>query len=138
MYSDSGSGKSSLRVEREFGVIVGGIFVVLACWWLHRGKFGSVAYGFLGLGIVLLFLGVVFPRALVLPNRIWMALAETLSFITTRLVLAIIFFLVITPIGIVKRLFGWDPLRRRAVSAQSYWQPYTARQRDPRHYEKMF
>ena len=57
--------------------------------------------------------------------------------ITMRVVLAIVFFLVITPVGIVMRLCGWDPLRRRAASADSYWKPYRARQRDPRHYEKM-
>lgn len=130
--------KPSFRVQREFGLIVGGIFVLLAGWWIHRGKFGSVAYGFLGLGIVLLVLGVIFPRALVLPNRIWMALAEGLSFIMTRVVLGIIFFFVVMPIGMVKRLCGWDPLHRRAAPAQTYWKPYSARQRDPRHYEKMF
>ena len=58
-------------------------------------------------------------------------------FISTRVVLAIVFFLVITPVGIVTRLCGWDPLRRRAAPADSYWKPYSARQRDPRHYEKM-
>jgi hypothetical protein len=81
--------------------------VLLAGWSIHRGKFGSVAYGFLGLRIVLPVLGVIFPRALVLPNRIWMALAEGLSFIMTRVVLGIIFLFVVTPIGMVKRLCGW-------------------------------
>jgi hypothetical protein len=52
-------------------------------------------------------------------------------------VLAVVFFGVITPIGFVARLFGWDPLRRRAPAAESYWRPYGARQRDRRHYERI-
>jgi len=65
-------------------------------------------------------------------------LAEALSFVTTRIVLAFVFFFVVTPIGFTKRLFGWDPLHRRADPSDSYWQPYSERQRNPRHYEKMF
>jgi hypothetical protein len=44
----------------------------------------------------------------------------------------------VTPIGFVKRLFGWDPLSRRAPASESYWRPYSDRQKDARHYEKMF
>jgi hypothetical protein len=130
--------KRSLRAEREFGLIVGGVLILLSCWWLYRGKFHSVAPISLPLGGVLLLLGLVFPRALVLPNKAWMALAEGLSFVTTRIILAFVFFVVLTPIGVVKRLFGWDPLHRRAGASDSYWRPYSDRQKDPRHYEKMF
>jgi saxitoxin biosynthesis operon SxtJ-like protein len=138
MHSNFGSPRSGHRAEREFGLIVGSVFVLLAGWWLYRGKLGLIAYGFLGVGIVLVVLGAVFPRALTLPSRMWMALSEVLSFVSTRVILVIVFFVVITPTGVARRLFGWDPLRRRAASAQSYWKPYGARQRDRRHYEKMF
>jgi hypothetical protein len=67
-----------------------------------------------------------------------MLLAEGLSFVMTRIILGIVFFLIITPIGVVKRLSGWDPLDRRSGSRASYWRPYSERQRDTRHYEKMF
>jgi hypothetical protein len=87
---------------------------------------------------LLVLLGLVFPNALVLPNRAWMVFAEALSFVMTRIILAFVFFAIVTPIGVVKRLFGWDPLQRRAAASDSYWKPYSERQRDPRHYEKMF
>ena len=128
----------SFRAEREFGLIVGGVFVLLGGWWLYRGKFITVAYVTLPLGTLLILLGWLWPRALVLPNRAWMLLAEGLSFVTTRIILGLVFFLVITPIGVVKRLSGWDPLSRRGARSASYWKPYPDRQRDPRHYEKMF
>ena len=65
-------------------------------------------------------------------------IGEGLSFVTTRIILGIVFFLIVTPIGVVKRLSGWDPLERRSGRRSSYWKPYSERQRDPRHYEKMF
>jgi len=130
--------KKSLRAEREFGLIVGGVFVLLSCWWLYRGKFLSAAQVTLPLGALLVLLGLVFPKALVFPNKGWMMLAQGLSFVSTRIILGLVFFLIITPIGFVKRLSGWDPLNRRAGQSLSYWKPYSERQRDPRHYEKMF
>ena len=130
--------RRSFRAEKEFGLVVGGVFVLLGGWWLYRGKFGSAAPVLLTLGALLVLFGLIWPRALVWPNRAWMLLAEALSWVTTRVILGLVFFLVMTPIGVVKRLMGWDPLSRRAPRGASYWRPYSERQRDPRHYEKMF
>lgn len=128
----------SYRVEREFGLIVGGVFVLLSAWWLYRGKFLNARYFTFPIGSVLVLLGLVFPRALVLPNRVWMKLAEAMSYVSTRIILAVIYFLVLTPIGVIKRATGWDPLYRRSESAETYWRAYGIRQQNPRHYEKMF
>src|SRR5258706_11048800 len=130
--------KRSRRAEREFGLIVGGVLLLLSAWWVYRGKFPTVSHVTLPVGGLLVLLGLVFPAALVWPNKAWMALAEALSFVTTRIILAFVFFGIVTPIGVIKRLFGWDPLNRRAAPGDSYWKPYSERQRDPRHYEEMF
>ena len=130
--------KRPFRIEREFGLVVGGVFVLLGGWWIYRGKFTSLAHVILPVGGLLILLGLVLPRALIYPNKVWMKLAEVLSFVMTRIILGIVFFLVVTPIGVVKRLFGWDPLNRRGGRSTTYWKPYSDRQRDPRHYEKMF
>ena len=130
--------KPSFRAEREFGLIVGTILVLLGSWWIYRGKFVSASYMFLTLGALLLILGLLLPRALVYLNRGWMLLAEVLSYVTTRIILGIVFFFIITPIGVVKRQLGWDPLSRRGKRGGSYWKDYSERQRDPRHYEKMY
>ena len=130
--------KKSRRAEREFGLIVGGVFLALSLWWVYRGKFPHLRQVTLPLGGLLALLGLVFPAALIWPNKVWMALAEGLSFVTTRVILAFVFFVIVTPIGFIKRRFGWDPLNRRAAASDSYWVPYSERQKDPRHYEKMF
>ena len=138
MESNRKTAKTSFRDEREFGLIVGGMLILLGSWWLYHNKWRSVAIGFLTVGLTLLTLGSLLPRLLVYPNKAWMGLAKLLSLITTPIILAAVFFVILMPIGAIKRLFGWDPLRRRATPASSYWTPYNARQRDSRHFEKMY
>ncbi|HEY0366033.1 MAG TPA: SxtJ family membrane protein [Pyrinomonadaceae bacterium] len=128
----------TFRAEKEFGFVVGGVFVLLGSWWLYRGKFLSAAYLLITLGAALILFGVLVPRLLVIPRKLWMKLAEAMAYVSSRIILAIVFFLVLTPIGLVKRAMGWDPLQRRSGPRDSFWQPYPDRQRNPRHYEKMF
>jgi hypothetical protein len=128
----------SFRAQREFGLLVGAVMAGLGGWWVHREKFAAVRPWFLGVGLALIVLGAVAPRLLAGPYRAWMGLAEALSKVVTTLVLAIVFFLIVTPIGVFKRLTGWDPLERRAPRRASYWKPYDARQHDPKHFEKMY
>ena len=127
-----------LRAEREFGLLVGAIFALFGGWWLYRGKFHVTAEVFLAGGALLVLLGALAPRALVWPHRLWMGFAEKLGAVMTVVILAIVYYLVVTPIGVGKRLFGWDPLARRAPAGASYWQPYSPRHHDPKHFEKMF
>jgi len=126
----------TFRAEREFGLVVGGVFTLLGAWWIYRGKFLNPAYVLTIVGTTLIGFGIVLPRVLVGPRRAWMKLAEVLAFISSRIILGLIYFLVLTPIGLVKRAMGWDPLHRRAASSDSYWLPYPPRDRS--HYEKMF
>ena len=93
----------TFRAEKEFGLIVGGVFVLLSLWWLYRGKFTTAAYVLSAAGSVLVLCGLILPRFLVVPRRLWMKLAEAMSYVSSRIILAIIFFLVMTPIGLVKR-----------------------------------
>lgn len=116
--------------------MVGGVFTLLGAWWLYRGKFWNPAYVLTIVGSTLILFGLVLPRVLIGPRKAWMKLAEVLAFVSSRIILALIYFLVLTPIGVVKRAMGWDPLHRRAASSESYWLPYP--KRDQKHYEKMY
>jgi hypothetical protein len=126
------------RREREFGLIVGGILALLGCWWFYRHKFIPLAYYFIAGGSLGILFALLIPRALFYPRKAWMSLAEGMSYVMTTLILGIVFFLVVTPIGLIKRFFGWDPLRRRSLGEASYWEPYPVRQRNPKHYEKLY
>ncbi|MFN0085081.1 MAG: SxtJ family membrane protein [Blastocatellia bacterium] len=138
MQSNQKPSKSSFREEREFGLLVGAVLIGLGSWWTYRNHWRTAATAFLAIGAVLVLFGLLFPKALALPNRAWMGLAGLMAMVTTPILLGLIFFLVIMPIGVIKRATGWDPLRRRAPSSPSYWTPYNPRQRDPRHFEKMY
>ena len=128
----------TLRREREFGLSIGAITSAIGGWWLYRGRFEGAARPLLFVGLALLVLGVLFPPALKYPYLLWMRFAEGLSFVMTRVILAIVFFAVVTPIGLLRKALGGDPLRRRVRPSDSYRWPYSAMQRDPRHYERMF
>ncbi len=126
----------TFRAEKEFGLIVGTVFGLLGVWWLYREKFQRPAFILIQIGITLLVFALAWPKFLVWPRKAWMKLAEALAFVSSRIILALIFFLVLTPIGLVKRAMGWDPLHRRAAASDSYWLPYPPRGRS--HYEKMY
>ena len=130
--------KASPSTLRSFGLTVGGILLLMGLWWVHRGKFGLVGPGFAVAGGILLLAGVAAPRLLARPYSGWMALAEGLAFVMTRVILFLVFVLVVTPIGLLRRAVGGDPLRRRAKATESYWHPYPERHRDLKHYEKSF
>lgn len=130
--------RKSYRIEREFGLLVGAVILLFGLWRCYHGGMTTVTGVLVGAGAGLMLTGAIFPRLLVLPNRAWMGLAGIISMITTPIILGIIYFLVIMPIGLAKRMTGWDPLRRRAPSSGSYWVTYNDRQRDPKHFERMF
>ncbi|MGH9368460.1 MAG: SxtJ family membrane protein [Thermoanaerobaculia bacterium] len=132
------AGLRGFRREREFGLLVGGILCLIGLWWLFRRRGGALPGVLLSAGAILVLLGALLPSLLGVPYRAWMKLAEALSFVMTNVILALVYFGIVTPIGLLRKAFGGDPLRRRSRPAASYWFPYSDRQRDPRHYEKMF
>jgi hypothetical protein len=127
------------HLERQFGRVVGGVFLLIGLWTTWRGSWAPVvSWTVAGVGLTLVLLGLAAPRLLVHPRRAWMGLAEVLGFVSTRVILGIVFFLVITPLGFVMRKGGWDPLGSRRPSGQSTWIPYPSRMANPRHFEQMF
>jgi hypothetical protein len=126
------------RQEREFGLLVGGILALLGGWGVWRGRVGPVPGLLLSVGALLLLSGALFPFALRVPYRAWMTLAEALSVVMTNVILVLVYFGIVTPVGLLRKAVGGDPLRRRGKPTASYWLPFSDRQRDPRHYEKMF
>lgn len=100
------------RVElRNFGLIVGGIFGVIGLWpAIVRGQ--DVRLWAVGLAGALILPALLAPRVLAPAHRVWMTLGSALGWVNTRLVLGVIFFGLITPMGLVFRLAGRDLLQR--------------------------
>jgi hypothetical protein len=122
--------------ERSFGVSVGAVLIAIAAvlWW--RGRIGrSEIVG--GIGAVLLVLGLTAPALLKYPSAAWWAFAKALGWFNARVLLTVLFAIVLTPIALVWRITGKDPLLRRRDMFPG-WTPYPARYRDPKHYDRMF
>ena len=122
---------------RKFGVIVGAGFIFLGVLFLlrHRSSYPS----FLGAGAVLTALGVIWPRALKYVYIAWMALAFVLGFVMSNVILTLFFFLFVTPIGLLARLFQKDFLARKwDKRAASYWIQYGGKVKGANTYERQF
>ena len=122
--------KNAWRQERQFGVTVGLVLVAISGWLFWRGYGPAATAAPAVVGALLVLFGVGYPRALVYPNRAWMALAEALSWVMTRVILGLLFFLVFTPLGAWRRMRGLgpaEPAGRRATGRASGSRTRTAR-----------
>ncbi len=100
------------RQYRSFGLLVGGIFGLIGLWpALFRGQ-NPRLWAILLAGLLLL-PAVVLPKSLAPVHRIWMAAGHVLGWINTRIILGVVFYGLLTPMGLAMRLLGKDPLRRR-------------------------
>jgi Saxitoxin biosynthesis operon protein SxtJ len=106
------SGTSDARQLRSFGLLVGAIFGAIGLWPLlwrqHDPRWWAVV---LAVGLVVPAL--IAPRALAPAYGVWMKLAEVLAWVNTRILLGLVFYGMVTPIGLVMRCLGHDPMRRR-------------------------
>ncbi len=115
---------------RQFGHIVGGVFSIIGLWpFFFRSE--PPRLWALILGGLLILLGSVAPQSLRQVHRGWMKIGHVLGSINTRIILGIIYYLLITPMGLVMRLLGKDPMHRALErNADTYRLVRTPRSRD--------
>ena len=127
----------SPRSLRKFGLMVGGVFFVLGAimLWRHR----AAGWPLTSIGAVLIVLGGILPVTLKWVHTGWMIIALMLGWVVTRVLLTIVFYLVVTPIGLLQRLLGKSGIHVafREANVASYWQPRTG-QFTPEDYTKQF
>ena len=112
---------------RHFGLLVGGIFAVIGLWPVLFRAQGPRLWA-LALAVALVVPALVLPRSLTYVHRSWMAAGEALGWINTRIILSVIFYALVTPMGILMRRFGRDPMRRRfEPDATTYRVPKSSR-----------
>ena len=124
--------------QRTFGISAGLVCALVVVHHLRRGHVEpAAAFGLLGLALVAL--GWLAPGLLRYPSAAWWRGLHALGWVNTRLMLAAVFFVVLTPTGIILRLLRWDPLMlKRRPGQTSAWVPYPESHRDPKHYERMY
>ena len=128
------TGKKDLR---NFGITLGIIFLIISGFLLYKEKesfqlFIYVASLFIGLGLI-------FPIVLKPIYLVWMIFSVILGWFMTRLVLSLLFYFVITPIGISLRLFDKDFLDlKKKETGGSYWNMRDSKIEKSQNYEKQF
>jgi hypothetical protein len=112
---------------RQFGLLwLPAIFLALVAWTAFRSQM-SWAAALASCGVLSLLIGIWQPRWLRPIYVLWMALAFPFGWLLAHLLLAAIYFLLITPIGLILRVVRRDPLAREFErESQSYWTPRSA------------
>jgi hypothetical protein len=122
--------------ERSFGVSVGGVLVAVAAYLAWRERYDpALVVG--GTGAALVVLGLRAPRLLKWPAALWWKLAMVLGYVNARVILTIAFVVVLSPIGVLWRIIGHDPLGRRRKNWHG-WSPSPERFRSPDHFNRMY
>lgn len=105
---------------RKFGIM---LFIALSILGgLFLWEKGNVGFLFVGISGLFLLLGLTIPNYLSYIYVFWMKLAVLLGFIMNHLILALMYYVIFTPIGLVMRLVGRDPLRIKLDKhTKSYW-----------------
>jgi Saxitoxin biosynthesis operon protein SxtJ len=107
--------------DRAFGLVIAAFFALVAVLpALHRPS-SSVRWWAVALAAVFLALALSRSATLHPLNRVWQKLGLLLSKVVSPILLALLFYLVITPVGLLMRALGKDPLRLRRRESSSYW-----------------
>lgn len=128
---------STEKEARKFGVQIGTFLAIVSIILFVLQK--NYAFYFFFIGVLLIIIGNFLPRILILPNRIWMIIGIILGFYTSRLILFILFYLIISPISFIAKIFGKDFLDEKLNRQQdSYWNLREKKSYDKSQTEKQY
>ena len=120
--------------ERQFGILFSLLFVAIFSYYLFFLNVFSIYL--LILSLIMLCLTFFAPSSLVIPTKLWIKFGLLLGLITTPIILAFIFFFVIYPIGILKKIFNRNYLDLKIDrDLKSYWKNYREK---PINFKKQF
>lgn len=108
-----------LPSNRSFGILFFVVFFVIGIWPILND--GEYRIWSILISSVFLFLGIINSNFLTPLNKLWMKFGLLLGMIVTPIVMGIIFFLVVTPTGILLRLFRKDILKLKKNKSNTYW-----------------
>ena len=105
--------------NRSFGILFFIVFLIVGLWPLKNG--GDPNQLFLIISGIFLILGLLNSKILTPLNKIWVKFGELLGKIIAPLVMAIIYFIILTPISLFLRIIGKDLLNLKLNKDNSYW-----------------
>ena len=105
--------------NRTFGILFFLLFLLVALWPITNNE--NLRWWSIVISLIFLFLGYINSSLLTPLNKIWIKIGELLGKIIAPIVMAIIYFVVITPIAIFLKLFKKDLLKIKFNSTTTYW-----------------
>jgi len=111
--------KNKLPTNRNFGIVFFVFFLLISLWLFLNNK--TLVYWPLTISIVFLILGLLNAKILTPLNKAWIKFGEILGTIVSPIVMAIIFFGIVTPTGLLLKLIGKDVLKLKQDKKNTYW-----------------
>ena len=108
-----------LGSNRSFGIVFFVVFLLIALYPLTFSE-GIIVWSVI-ISFIFLVLGLLNSKILTPLNKLWFKFGIFLSKIISPLIMGIIFFFVVTPIGLIMRIFRKDVLNLKYNKNQSYW-----------------
>jgi hypothetical protein len=133
---EEGSAVTDARA-RKSALVVAAVLLLIAAWNLYRGR-TTVVIIFGSISAALIVAGLFIPAAARAFHKAWMRLAVALGHVNSRVLLTLMYYLVFTPYGLVSRLAGRDPLRRRGAAGGSYWTERKQTRQTREQFERLF
>ena len=112
-------GEIKISSNRSFGIVFFVVFLLIAIYPLSYN--GEIRIWSIVISFIFLILGLLNSKILAPLNKIWFKFGILLGKIVSPLIMGAIFFLVVTPIGIILRLMGKDVLNLKYNKNKSYW-----------------
>ena len=105
--------------NKSFGVVFFIVFLIVAIYPLLNGE--NIRLWSLLLSLIFLVLGLLNSKILSPLNKLWLKFGLLLGKIISPIIMGIIFYLVVTPIGLLMRILGKDLLKLKFNNEKSYW-----------------
>ena len=105
--------------NRSFGILFSILFAIIAFWPIINGN--PLRLWSIPISVIFLVLGLLNSKLLNPLNIVWVKFGELLGRIIAPIVMAIIYFIIVTPIGLFMRLIGKDLLNIKFSKANTYW-----------------
>ena len=106
--------------NRSFGILFFVVFLIISLWPLKNGN--NLNFYFLTASIIFLILGVLNSKLLSPLNKAWIKFGEILGLIIAPIVMGLVYFVILTPVSLIVRLFGKDLLGLKFIKEnETYW-----------------
>ena len=106
--------------NKSFGLLFFIVFLIIGLWPLKNGE--NINFYFITASIIFLLLGLINSKLLTPLNKSWIKLGEILGIIIAPIIMALVYFVILTPISIIVRIFGKDLLNLKFLKEkESYW-----------------